>query len=602
MFYILFYLYRNRLASMEAVEQGHLSASRILFSKRGESVSLYLRIGLCRFSTVIHYTKPVEFIHELSIRFIPFTVNNWPRAMFASMSIVFSVYRALQVVSIDVQIGRIAPYTASRISFYIVQTIFLLLLHRLVVLAKLLWFRFLLLHLLTVNLCIWMDSAIEKVSKTADFPHESDVNQTILPKHHPAVKATNYCLPAVSEYCAIAAAIIYEMTLRIGQAKQIQNTSRTPEHYEHRWTMQQKCGMGFALAICICILAVILFLETAGERIDQIRTIIHLVEMGFIHLTALSLCVIGIRLVRPLKFTVNFAKNSIDEKLLLVTFFIKIQFLIASIVLCILYLSHEMPNREAVVLMSAQLAGIVAELFQVVVQTYFIHDMFYRCCHHECFQRDKPGRSSIILLAAFNFSLWMIYSFQMKNNDVLFTKNVEPLDLTGVQGLHIFISVTLPMTMLYRYHSSVCLAVCAVRIYEDEVERYESMLRWVKQGTIKDFLHKQSINLRHPFIKAVEGVSLLQSHDVSVPVHARKMHEESPYEPQQSVPKCGGNHAGYSEGSDIGSQTDLEKFEQNRNRGRRDTTVNMEMARVRVVASEVAHRMIESKLRKHQLT
>ncbi|KAF5404166.1 hypothetical protein PHET_02256 [Paragonimus heterotremus] len=146
--------------------------------------------------------------------------------VFASMSIVFAVYRALQVVSIGVQLGQIAPYTASRISFYIVQTIFLLLLHRLVVLAKVLWFRFLLLHLLTVNLCIWMDSAIEKVSKTADFPHESDANQTILPKHHPAVKATNYCLPAVSEYCAIAAAIIYEMTLRIGQVKQIQNTSR----------------------------------------------------------------------------------------------------------------------------------------------------------------------------------------------------------------------------------------------------------------------------------------------------------------------------------------------------------------------------------------
>ncbi|KAF8569260.1 hypothetical protein P879_00979 [Paragonimus westermani] len=334
-------------------------------------------------------------------------------SVFASMSIVFSVCRALQVVSLDNQLGRIAPYTVSRISFYIAQTVFLLLLHRLVVLAKLLWFRFLLLHLLTVNLCIWMDSAVEKVSKTADSPHESDANLTILLKYNPVVKATNYCLPAVSEYCAIAAAIIYEMTLRIGQVKQIQTTSQATEHHEHRRTMQQKCGMGFAFAICTFILAVIVLLETAGGRIDHIRTIVHLIEMGIIHLAALSLCVVGIRLVRPLKFTVNFAKNSIDEKLLLVTFFIKIQFLTASIVLCILYLSYEMSSRKAVVIMSVQLAGIVAELFQVVVQTYFIHDMFYRCCHQECFQRNKPGKSSIILLAAFNFSLWMIYSFQV---------------------------------------------------------------------------------------------------------------------------------------------------------------------------------------------
>ncbi|KAA3682009.1 uncharacterized protein DEA37_0000799 [Paragonimus westermani] len=191
---------------------------------------------------------------------------------------------------------------------------------------------------------------------------------------------------------------------------------------------------------------------------------------------------------------------------------------------------------------------------------------------------------------------------QMTNNDVLFTKSVEAPDLIGVHGLHIFISVTLPMTMLYRYHSSVCLAVCAVRIYEDEVERYESMLRWVKQGTIKDFLHKQSTTIRHTCIKAVEGVPLFQSSEAEFPSPARTVYGESPFQPQQSIPKCSGTHAGCVEGSDIGSQTDLEEFEQNRNRGRRDTTVNMEMARVRVAASEVAHRLIESKLRKHRVT
>ncbi|KAF5404167.1 hypothetical protein PHET_02257 [Paragonimus heterotremus] len=54
-----------------------------------------------------------------------------------------------------------------------------------------------------------------------------------------------------------------------------------------------------------------------------------------------------------------------------------------------------------------------------------------------------------------------------------------------------FITVILPMVMLFRYHSSVCLAIAFVRIYEDEVTRYESILRWVKEGTTKELLQKR---------------------------------------------------------------------------------------------------------------
>ncbi|KAF8569262.1 hypothetical protein P879_00981 [Paragonimus westermani] len=193
MLYILGYIFQNRHASIEAIQKGNLSAPRILFSMRGEAVSLYLRIGVC---------------------------------IFAIMAIVFAACRAHELLLANGQLEYIIPYTVSRILFFIVQTVFLLLLHRLVMLAKVRLFSFIMLHLLTVNLCIWVEAAIEKVSHTIKGKHKIE-NYTMNTEHQ-KTSITGYFLPAVSEYCAIAVAVIYEMSQRIGQLKQI------VAHHEYR--------------------------------------------------------------------------------------------------------------------------------------------------------------------------------------------------------------------------------------------------------------------------------------------------------------------------------------------------------------------------------
>ncbi|KAA3676661.1 uncharacterized protein DEA37_0010267 [Paragonimus westermani] len=97
MFYMLVYIYVNRNASVEAVKGGNLSTQRILFSLKGESLSLYLRIGMC---------------------------------IFAAMAIVYSACRAYEVLVVGEHFERVIPYTISKMLFIIVQSTFLILLHR----------------------------------------------------------------------------------------------------------------------------------------------------------------------------------------------------------------------------------------------------------------------------------------------------------------------------------------------------------------------------------------------------------------------------------------------------------------------------------------
>ncbi|KAF6775364.1 hypothetical protein AHF37_04776 [Paragonimus kellicotti] len=545
MLHILFYIYRNRHASIEAIQKGNLSASRILFSMRGEPVSLYLRIGLC---------------------------------IFAIMAIVFSVCRAYEVTRVYKEFDGVITYTASKILFVIVQTIFLLSLHRLVFLANVRLFSFILLHLLTVNLCIWVESAIEKISHNMATDYTGGNVTKVKQKY--TIKATGYFLPAIPEYCAIAAAVIYEIAQRIGQLKQLE------ADHEHSNASEEKqenkkgyINIALGVVLSIIILTIILVLETTGKSIDQYRKIVHLSEISVIHIINLGLSLAGIIFVRKLKFSVNYAKNALDEKLLLVTFFLTVTFLAASTVLSIAYLSIGNLGSKMTAIFAAHLTSILLELMQVIVQTYFIHDMFYRCCHHEVYQHTKPGRAVIIILSAMNFSLWMIYSFQVKNNSILFKQTAESVEASGLQGLTIFIRVVLPMVMLFRYHSSVCLAISAVRIYEDEVARYESMLRWVKQGTTREFLQKQSFDFRR----------IWETGESSLPNTTKNV--QLSFEDQTE-----GNLTNLT-------STPKQTINTNeRHNGRRDTEFTLEVARTRLAAIEENHRLTQQKLRQQRET
>ncbi|CAH8666560.1 unnamed protein product [Dicrocoelium dendriticum] len=321
--------------------------------------------------------------------------------------------------------------------------------------------------------------------------------------------------------------------------------------------------------------------------------------MGFVHTLSLILTIVGIIIMKRLKFSVNYAKNSLDGKLLLLTFFITVNFLVVAATLCIAYLALRDTDPKQVTYMTAQLASTVLELIQVIAQSYFIHDMFYRCCPHESYLRTKPGSTILIVLSALNFSLWMIYSFQVKHNSVLFQVGLTNFESGGMKYLHTFITTTLPMAMLYRYHSSVCLAISYTRVYEDEVTRYESMLRWVKQGTTNEFLQNQYRNLENTWGSAYDMTLKSSKTKCGQSKSVRPRFSSHPmlriFTTQTNCLSRWGLRS-----SDVVKIHSSQSIKRQEKPVRRDTRINLELARIRVAATEMGHRMLEMKLKQQQ--
>lgn len=106
-----------------------------------------------------------------------------------------------------------------------------------------------LVHLLTTNLCIWADISVGKIDKTLWYGNQKKTNDYMYnhtygngnESHYHYLKLINgsemnnltlldnrthlynlvdisfYLLPTVSEYCLLAAALLYEIVMRIGQ-------------------------------------------------------------------------------------------------------------------------------------------------------------------------------------------------------------------------------------------------------------------------------------------------------------------------------------------------------------------------------------------------
>ncbi|CAH8657250.1 hypothetical protein MS3_00003131 [Schistosoma haematobium] len=577
MIFTLGYVYRHRNASLEAIEKGELSAPRIAFSFRGEDVNLYLRFGI---------------------------------GLFAAMSIVHSATRCYEIAKKYPLHSASIIYIFFKILFFITQTVFLLLLHRIVILVRIRIFSFILLHILTVNLCIWSDAVIKKISKSIGTL--AVLNVTVVHKKY-ELAATNYFLPAVPEYCAIAVAVVYELLHRVGQLKQIECQHEKKE--EHRVKCVDRGSIGIIIGtVIICIvMGVVMLLEIWGKKIHNYVYIVHSTETSILFIIALIFCVIGIWNTRKLKFSVNFSNQNLDSKLLIVTFFITVTFLVACILLNIAFLLGNGFNNNEQQCLKLHLFSALLELIQVTVQNFFINDLFYRCCHDASYQQRKPGRAMIALLSAINFSLWTIYSFQAKHNNILLSVNKNYVQTSELQSLFIYINVALPMVMLYRYHSSVCLAIEYIRVYEDEITRYESMLRGVPHTKLLPFGSKwEVIESQHPnYSLPANLLTAPRTRALSEPVvtlnpsaFLKEVHTLD-----KSNTTIHGNHQNISslnEQEEKQQTIKSNKLEQSKSQKytnqnkRRTTHISMELAQYRVNASEMEHRLAEMKLKKYK--
>lgn len=108
------------------------------------------------------------------------------------------------------------------------------------------------------------------------------------------------------------------------------------------------------------------------------------------------------------------------------------------------------------------IVAALLQLCQVLIQTPWIIDGLRRCANSNINKRTKPGRSLVTFLIGANITIWVFYTFSVKN----IPARDERYKFYGDVVWTILSHITQPLIMFYRFHSSVCLADIWKNSYE----------------------------------------------------------------------------------------------------------------------------------------
>ncbi|TGZ66158.1 hypothetical protein CRM22_005503 [Opisthorchis felineus] len=462
----------HRGQTFEAVHRGKGPVPfSVKFSVKGEKVNLYLRLGLAMFG--------VMSIAHVAVKFAEDTREKRNDFLLYLKSIL-------------------------EMAFFALQTLFILRYHRLVILRHNEVMGAGLVHLLTTNLCMWADISVGKIDKTLSvgghkigslaLVESNGATNLVNPYNHSQYAKSHldeegffgvsfYLLPTVSEYCLLAAALLYEITVRIGQPSFIEiekvkdGKSHKNKFHECRGCITSAGSWFSILTVTVVVALTIGTLATPKPPYTQQnywKSITILAEEATLCAFGLGFVVTAIYQTRKLKFSIATRQSHVEEFLLYTAFFFSSNYTISTIILAMdLKERGESLHRTESFLILVRCILKALELLQIVVQTYMIQDCFHRCSDKLTHQIIKPGRQSIVALLGINLALWIQQSFQLKNADIIFLLPNEK----DSYGWILFV-VTMPISLFYRYHCTVCLSQCFNKLYEDETQRFEEIWRY----------------------------------------------------------------------------------------------------------------------------
>ncbi|THD28814.1 Otopetrin [Fasciola hepatica] len=471
------YFESHRSETFEAVHRGTGPVPfSVKFSIKGEKVNLYLRLGLAMFGVMSIGHVAVKFVEDRP------TTNN-----------VFCLHLK----------------SILEMAFFVLQTLFILRYHRLVILRYNEAMGAGLVHLLTTNLCVWADISVGKIDKTLSYGKQWRTKSSIAAEHyhhpvdyplnsnttdeiHPIILSLNlidisfYLLPTVSEYCLLAAALLYEITVRIGQPSfiEIEKSKEGNQSNGHRKECRDcsaSAGSWFGIATVLLVLALTIVTATTPKYVENTsnfwKSIIILAEEAILCLFGIAFVIMAFVQIRKLKFSIATRQSHLEEFLLYTAFFFSANYTISTMILSA---DFEDENRTFNTTHNTERYLLICrctlnafELVQILFQTYMIQDSFHRCSDRVKHQIMKPGRQAIVALLGINLAFWIQQSFQLKNADILFLIESDK----GAYGWILYV-VTMPISLFYRYHCTVCLSQCFNKLYEDETHRFEEIWRY----------------------------------------------------------------------------------------------------------------------------
>ncbi|GBM03375.1 Proton channel OtopLc [Araneus ventricosus] len=282
--------------------------------------------------------------------------------------------------------------------------------------------------------------------------------------------ASPFLFPCTIEYSLICAAILYVMWKNIGQFRQVTSAmdSASLNHAlvhgsRHRHYYQVDCAKankGLFTGIMVLVLSIIcliIFFVLINKPQYKYLAILeaHIAELVLYLLTTLAV-VIALVQVRELKYNPHQIME-LDSILLVVAQSGLYLFTMFSVIG-----GHFTIDQNTILVLLTALVCLIQGTFQ----TIFILDASRRCAGNSDQAHRKPGREMVTFLLVCNFAMWAINTLETRRAD----SNPVQMEFYGFWAWTIIAHVTTPLTIFFRFHSTVCLCDIWKRTYKVKSE------------------------------------------------------------------------------------------------------------------------------------
>ncbi|CAF1478663.1 unnamed protein product [Didymodactylos carnosus] len=347
-----------------------------------------------------------------------------------------------------------------------------------------------LIHMIIANFCTWFEAIVkEAIDETARYTSHLDptslICETMTTTSVTAIFLTTeslnnivtstqesaatliqnlesdvgvYLYPCLIEYSLISLTVFYIMFQNIGRRNKKAMLRFGDRHVYMVNCSKASRGLVFGgIAILLSILSLIPFylLNDAQLYISQIT------ELTLLCLSLITV-IISFRWTMKLKFDSNAHVDVFDEVLILITTFGAFTYAFFSIFAAI-FLKIEC-EKHSESLRQIDLTVSFVSVAQILLQSAFLKDALRRRSESREHLKKKPGREMITALLMLNFSMWLHDSLSAKKAELnpLQVEYFTPNTWSLIQAF------TSPLTIFYRFHSSVCLADIWAISYKDD--------------------------------------------------------------------------------------------------------------------------------------
>lgn len=274
----------------------------------------------------------------------------------------------------------------------------------------------------------------------------------------PVALTRPYLMPAIIEYVLLAIPMLLELLWRVGNEKE---ATKEEEHHEAKNEFpvlhKSKRGLIAGIVTIVISLASVFCFFLLDKRLPVAGLSLYHLEAFVLNLLALLFSGFCYHHLSKLNF-LRETEAHLDEMILRLSLFGSFFYYIIIFSNSIdSYEDNESHERKIFTIAEILLAMITS--LSVCFQAFVIISGMHRAPAVRDHIVRKPGRPYVTVLLCINLSLWIIDTFQVKKSEMAFS--VTRSDVA--EGLNVVTSITLmhvalPLVILFRFHSTVCLS------------------------------------------------------------------------------------------------------------------------------------------------